>query len=85
MAREETILGARAVTNNEHIYPDIGDLIEFWSDKYTDKGPATGTVTNTANEVMCVKFGDEYQWLSTRVDVRKIGLNHKGKVLWQVE
>ena len=70
---------------NGHICPNIGDLIEFLSDKYTDKGPATGVIENVDNETMCVRFHDEYQWMSTKVDVKKVAMNKKGVTLWQVE
>lgn len=41
--------------------PDIGDLIEFSSDKLTDKGPATGEVKaiNQETDTVTVDFGDD--------------------------
>lgn len=42
--------------------PEPGDTIEFPSDRFTDKGPATGTVidwkTTTDGNYVTVKFGD---------------------------
>jgi hypothetical protein len=41
--------------------PSVGQRIEFLSDRFSDKGPATGTVSSVDGTKLTVKFADEEQ------------------------
>lgn len=67
--------------------PEIGDHIELLGDRFTDKGPCTGIVTNVSGGKTCVKHHDEYFWLpNDRVEVVRVSLHHRtGKTLWIIK
>ena len=64
-----------------------GDHIELLSDRFTDKGPCTGIVTNVSGGMTCVKHHDEYFWLpNDRVEIVRVGVHHRtGKTLWIIK
>ena len=67
--------------------PECGDHIELLSDRFTDKGPCTGIVTNVSGGMTCVKHHDEYFWLpNDRVEIVRVGVHHRtGKTLWIIK
>ena len=65
--------------------PEIGDRIELLGDRFTDKGPCTGKVTNVSGGQTCVKHHDEFFWLpNDRVTVVRTSLHNEG-MLWIIK
>lgn len=60
------------LTGSDFPYPQIGDTVEFSSDKLTDKGPASGTVKNINGEtkVVTVTVDDESGDPADDVDIQ---------------
>ena len=66
-------------------YPELGDYIELLGDRFTDKGPCTGRVSNVSGGETCVKHHNEFFWLpNDRVQVVRTSLK-KGKTLWIIK
>lgn len=55
-------------TRREDRYPKPGERIEFRSDRFTDKGPSAGTITDTKATVdglmVRIRHSDEERWFS---------------------
>ena len=73
------------VDHENRFTPEFGDYIELLGDRFTDKGPCTGRVTNVSGGQTCVKHHDEFFWLpNDRIEVIRTILK-QGKVLWIVK
>ena len=67
---------------DQRFNPEIGDRIELLGDRFTDKGPCTGRVTNVSGGQTCIKHHDEFFWLpNDRVKVVRTSLHNEG-MLW---
>ena len=70
---------------DQRFMPEIGDKIELLGDRFTDKGPCTGKVTNVSGGETCVKHHDEFFWLpNDRVRVVRTSLINGG-MLWIIK
>jgi hypothetical protein len=66
--------------------PSPGDLVEFLSDRQSDKGPATGTVEELDGDSVHVRVSDGSQWLDwPSVRIQKKTTVKDGRTLWMLK
>jgi len=85
---------ASDITKADATLPAVGDLIDFDDDRFTDKGPATGTVAFVVpkSKTIIVNFGDGYPedletiyWPAvTKKAKAERRTKPSGKVVWSV-
>jgi hypothetical protein len=69
-------------------FPQVGDKVEFLSDRQTEKGPSAGTVrrANWQSGMVTIRHsdhpGEEFDW--ARVAIKKFALAKDGRPLWQL-
>jgi hypothetical protein len=63
-----------------------GDMVEFQSDRQTDKGPATGKVLVRDGGVIAIKFSAGIEWFEVcNINVLELVTKPDGVRLWLLE
>ena len=61
----------------------VGDLIEFLSDKQTDKGPCTATVHWILDDTICLCHGNEFTHMNkNHIIFERVTLTPDGRPLY---
>lgn len=86
-AAHAAFVGRKVVLDGSSDVPSSGDLIEFLDDRFTDKGPATGTVdvvkTTVDGLYLTVKFSDAQESFSWD-DISSVTHRSESGKIWQV-
>jgi hypothetical protein len=62
------------------------DLVEFQSDRQTDKGPATGAVLVRDGGVVAIQFNSDIEWFEVKnIIVLELVTRPNGVRLWLLE
>lgn len=66
-------------------YISEGTLVEFLSDRQTDKGPSSGRVVYNNGQDIAIQHSDGVEWFSAiDLEVERVTRRKKdGKVLWK--
>jgi phage-related protein (TIGR01555 family) len=74
-----------AVLSAEAMRP--GDVVEFESDRQTEKGPSAGKVVSIEGDVVTISHSDDTgEVFSVKtLSVRWIGRTHKGELMWSLD
>lgn len=78
-ANDGAVLSAEAMRS--------GDVVEFESDRQTEKGPSAGKVVSVEGDVVTISHSDDpgEEFSAKTLSVRWIGRTHKGELMWSLD